>query len=169
MGVRSGSVELPSTVSSVPVGRHFVRDLLLDWGCATAVDDASLAITELIANAVKHARTKVLVTVSVDNDIFISVRDSAPQVLRAQVPSGPLAESGRGLRIVAAISTDWGITTDRRGKCLWFSLPLPDADSSDADVIAIRRGHLDPVTASPTERADLDDVGGTGALGRSAC
>jgi anti-sigma regulatory factor (Ser/Thr protein kinase) len=168
MGARSSSIDLPSTLSSVPIGRHFVRDLLVDWDCAAAVDDASLAVTELIANAVKHARTRVLVKVTVDSDIVISVRDSAPQVIRAQAPAGPLAESGRGLRIVAAISTDWGITTDRRGKCLWFSLPLPDEGSSDADVIAIRRGHPATPEASSMEPADLDDVGGTGAGGRSA-
>lgn len=163
MAARTCSVQLAARLASVPVGRHFVRDQLLDWGLAPAVDDASLAVTELIANAVKHARTSVDVTIVVDGDIEVSVHDRAPAIRRAAAPAPPLAESGRGLRIVAAVSSDWGITPEAGGKRLWFRLPLPDASSSDADVIAIRRGAPAPSTSDDQE---LGEVGGTSARTR---
>jgi hypothetical protein len=151
----------------VPVGRHFVRDQLLDWGLAAAVDDASLAVTELIANAVKHTGTTVEVSIVVDGDIEVSVHDRSPSIRRAAAVVEPLAESGRGLRIVAAVSSDWGITSEARGKRLWFRLPLPDASSSDADVIAIRRG---AAPTSSTDAAEVREADGTSARVRQpAC
>jgi anti-sigma regulatory factor (Ser/Thr protein kinase) len=165
VAARTSSVQLAARLASVPVGRHFVRDRLLDWDLAPAVDDASLAVTELIANAVKHARSPVQVTVVVDGHIEVSVYDRSPQIRRTSALPDPLAESGRGLRIVAAVSSDWGITPDTRGKRLWFRLPLPDATGADADVIAIRRG-----AAPAADASELDEAGGTTAATRStAC
>jgi anti-sigma regulatory factor (Ser/Thr protein kinase) len=166
VAARTSSVQLAARLASVPVGRHFVRDQLLDWGLAAAVDDASLAVTELIANAVKHARTPLQVTVVVDGDIEVSVRDRSPQIRRTPGIPEPFAESGRGLRIVAAVSTDWGIATEILGKRLWFRLPLPDASSVDAEVIAIRRGTNTVAADVPRE----GEAGGTSAsLRQSAC
>ena len=160
MAARTSTVQLAARLASVPVGRHFVRDQLLDWGLAAAVDDASLAVTELIANAVKHARTVVQVTVVVDGDIEVSVRDRSPQMSRAARLPEPFAESGRGLRIVAAVSSDWGITPEASGKRMWFRLPLPDAASADADVIAIRRG---ATTAASMDASHQSEADGTSA------
>jgi hypothetical protein len=132
---RDRSISLAPELDSVTTGRHFVRDLLLGWDLGAAVEDASLAVTELIANAVKHARSAVRVRVAVDDDILVSVCDAAP-ALRPARPPGPLAESGRGLQIVAAVSRAWGIEPAASGKCLWFRLPLPASVSPVADTDA---------------------------------
>lgn len=162
MGARTSSVQLASALSSVPVGRHFVRDLLIGWDLAAAVDDASLAVTELIANAVKHARSTVIVKVVVDSDILVSVHDRSPQIVKGVIPAAPLAESGRGLRIVAAVSSEWGVTPERTGKCHWFRLPLPDSAGADADVITLRATTMH----ATTERA-LAEVDETGLRSRA--
>ena len=140
MGARSRTLSLPPSLACVPAGRHVVRDLLLEWGFAPALDDASLAVTELIANAVKHANSAVQVSVVADTGITVSVRDRGPMMSRRSRAPEPMAESGRGLRIVAAVAAAWGVVQEPEGKCLWFRLPLPDPAVLDADVIGINSG-----------------------------
>ena len=164
MSPRTRQLSLPGELASVPAGRHFVRDLLLEWGFPEAVDDAALAVTELMANAVKHARSPLVVTVRVEEQIVVSVRDAHPRLTHPVGPVPALAESGRGLRIVAAVSADWGVVTDADGKSLWFSLPLPDRTSADADVISIRP----PAGLVPADRSRVIRMDGTGAQSRMA-
>lgn len=169
MGTRNRSLSLPPTLANVPVGRHFVRDLLLEWGYPTAVDDASLAVTELIANAIKHANSAVHVTVVVDHAITVSVRDRGPAMSRRRAPL-PMAENGRGLRIVAAVSAEWGMVEELGGKCLWFRLPLPDTTVLDADVIGIHSGSasMRRSAAAAQSLARPAEANGTDAVTRTA-
>ena len=51
-----------------------------------------------------------------------------------------LAESGRGLRIVATVSDDWGIEARADGKAIWFTLALPDRSTADAELVALTSG-----------------------------
>jgi anti-sigma regulatory factor (Ser/Thr protein kinase) len=128
------SLPLAAEPVSVTRGRHFVRDVLLGWGLPRLVDDAQLGTSELVANAVRHARTELVLSVGIRSGaVIISIQDGEPE-LRRPVPasSDALAEHGRGLHIVAAISSDWGVTTAAGGKIIWFSLPLPDTRTVDA-------------------------------------
>jgi anti-sigma regulatory factor (Ser/Thr protein kinase) len=131
---RSAELTLRCELRSVTVARHFVRDQLLAWRLERLVEDAELGVTELVANAVKHARTDLRLELTVDAGATFSVTDGHP-VLRS--PVGPahsdaLAESGRGLQIIAAIADDWGIRAMAEGKQVWFTLPLPDLATLDA-------------------------------------
>jgi anti-sigma regulatory factor (Ser/Thr protein kinase) len=106
--------------------RHFVTGLLerrpyLD---RAPIDDAQLVVSELAANSVIHARTPFSVSVRCDGSaIRISVRDrSLTQPIMRD--AGPTALSGRGLRLVAALSQDWGVETASDGKTVWAELPL---------------------------------------------
>ncbi len=133
-------LQLPCHPSSVTVARHYVRDLLLGWNLARLVEDAQLGTSELVANAVRHAGTELILTVSSGDSVTIAIRDSDPQLRRPVVSDDDaLSESGRGLHIVAAISSDWGITATSGGKIVWFSLALPDDATSDADVLSMER------------------------------
>src|SRR4051794_34112508 len=131
---RSADLTLRCELRSVTVARHFVRDQLLAWQLERLVEDAELGVTELVANAVKHARTDLRLQLTVAAGATFSVTDGHP-VLRS--PVGPahsdsLAESGRGLQIIAAIADDWGIRALPQGKQVWFTLPLPDLSTLDA-------------------------------------
>lgn len=157
------SVELPCEPISVTRGRHFVRDALLGWEMPRLVDDAQLGASELIANAVRHARTDLVLTVEItDGAVTISIRDGKPE-LRRPVPasSDSLAEHGRGLHIVAAISSDWGVMTATGGKVIWFSLSLPDSGTVDADFYSLdaRRsgGRKGTVTGADDGQAPLQE------------
>jgi anti-sigma regulatory factor (Ser/Thr protein kinase) len=148
---------LPCHPSSVTRARHVVRDLLEEWDLAALGEDAQLGTSELVANAVRHARTELLLTVRSAEAVTISIRDGDPQLRRPVTgEADTLAESGRGLHIVAAISRDWGITATEGGKTIWFTLARPDDGRSDADVLNIKRSR--PEWSYPAD--DSSDVDG---------
>jgi KaiC/GvpD/RAD55 family RecA-like ATPase len=106
--------------------RRFVAGLL---GCRPFADRVSpdavqLVVSELATNAVLHAGTPFSVSVSSDGLVMrISVSDWSTQrpVMR---DGSPTALSGRGLRLVAAVSSRWGVEKDPDGKTVWAELPL---------------------------------------------
>lgn len=138
---RERQLVLSCRLASVPLGRHFVRDTLLGWDLERLVADAELGVSELIANAVRYARTEVTLTVTADEQVTIAVLDGEPRLHRPvpPLPDDMLAESGRGLRIVAAVADDWGIEARTGGKSVWFSLVLPDRTTADADLHSINQ------------------------------
>lgn len=133
--VLSREIRLPCELVSVTTARHFVRDTLLEWQLPRLVEDAELGVSELVANAVRHARTELTMTISVDGVATVMVSDSNPQLHRPVVRSDVLGENGRGLQIVAAIATDWGVEVVPGGKSIWFSLTLPDPQTADAELL----------------------------------
>lgn len=102
--------------------RRFVAATLESWDLADAVEVASLLTSELVANAVLHARTPLeLVLVVVERSIRVEVRDQSTQAAIAR-PVAAEAMSGRGLRLVDDLSDDWGVATEGHGKTVWFAL-----------------------------------------------
>lgn len=127
-------LSLANDLSSVTRGRHFVREVLVDWQLDALVEDAELGTSELVANAVRHAGTDLVLSIRSDAAILISIEDGRPGLRRP--PGGEassLVDHGRGLHIVAAISQDWGIRSTPRGKAVWFSLARPNRDGKDHD------------------------------------
>jgi hypothetical protein len=106
--------------------RRFVAGLLAcrPFAGRVAADDVLLAVSELATNAVIHAGTPFAVSVSAtDETMRISVQDwsSAPPIMR---DASPAARSGRGLRLIAAVSRSWGVEPGPDGKTVWAELPL---------------------------------------------
>lgn len=130
---RSCETQFGPDLAGVKSGRHFVRDAMLRWGLPSLVDDASLGVSELIANAVKHAGTGFAVRVDVGDEVVVTVVDGRT-AMDSPTAAEAAEESGRGLTIVRAIAADWGVTEVVGGKAVWFSLPLPDENAVDADM-----------------------------------
>jgi anti-sigma regulatory factor (Ser/Thr protein kinase) len=130
-GERSDGVEVSADFAAdhdAPrCARHFVADALGTWGHGgTLLDDARLLVTELATNAVVHARSPFSVMARSEGDLVrLSVRDASSHTptLRA---GGPTATSGRGLRLVAALSSSWGVDTSADGKTVWAELCQTD-------------------------------------------
>lgn len=164
---------LPAELMSVRKGRHFARDVLTEWGCERLADDVQIGVSELITNAVRHAGTDLVLTLAVDSQLTVEVRDAVPELGEPppQPPDDPLASSGRGLHIVAAISADWGVTRVPGGKAVWFTLGLPDAESADADVFEMddrRDAGKDTSDDGELEYGDRRDTGPREMRARSA-
>lgn len=108
---------LPRVVQSA---RSFVGEHLPD-GDADTLDTILLLTSELVTNAVIHARTAIEVGITVTtNKVLVTVHD---EDLGLPSDSYPGREGGRGLGLVAAMSEE--TATERHageGKTVWFRL-----------------------------------------------
>jgi CheY-like chemotaxis protein/anti-sigma regulatory factor (Ser/Thr protein kinase) len=119
---RDGSARFEAEVSSVPLAREFVRRWLHDRGADHVFDEASLIVTELATNAVLHAASPYDVRLSrTEGVVRIEVADADAGTPEPQ-PFSDVAESGRGIVIVSAISASWGIEAQPHGKITWAEL-----------------------------------------------
>ena len=113
---------------SPAAGRRLVADCCHAWGFEAIADQALVVVSELISNAVQHAGTDLDLTVAdVDGVLRLSVRDRTTRPPHpAPADDGGLAERGRGLAIVRALSTGWGFLTFADGKTVWATLGRRD-------------------------------------------
>ncbi|KOG11482.1 hypothetical protein ADK34_34235 [Streptomyces viridochromogenes] len=107
-----------------------VRTALTLWGLDSLTEDATLVITELVANAVDHSRLpSIRVTVSrpTPNGIRLGVVDRSRTVptLRTDPEADQLR--GRGLTLVDTLTNSWGTELYRWGKQVWAELHEEDA------------------------------------------
>ena len=108
---------------SPSAARVFARDTLGGWGCSlTLIDTAELLVSEVVTNAVRHARTSVeLVIARLSDRVRFEAwddGDGSPVVIHAD----SMDESGRGVWLVETLSTDWGFLFQGRRKGVWFEL-----------------------------------------------
>jgi anti-sigma regulatory factor (Ser/Thr protein kinase) len=102
--------------------RHFVADVLNRSGHSrTLLEDAKLVVTELATNAVLHARSPFSVEIRPHGAaVRIAVQDGSHA--RPTVRDNGMAASGRGLRLIDAIATSWGVEIAHEGKIVWAEL-----------------------------------------------
>ena len=107
--------------------REFVERPLIQHGLAHLVGDIRLVVSELVTNAVVHARTSVRVRIEESPSwVKLTVYDRSVDlpVLSLSTRVSDETESGRGLWIVDACSFDWGTDlTDGAGKAIWVRWP----------------------------------------------
>ncbi|MFB8167042.1 ATP-binding protein [Kitasatospora purpeofusca] len=116
--------------------RAWLAGLLDDWRLGRLADDLALIATELATNALRHGGTTALATLSFSGSerasrvLRLEIRDSGPGFdPRECVPAtgaGDLAEScgGRGLLLVAALSSRWGALDTGAGQLVWAELAV---------------------------------------------
>jgi serine/threonine-protein kinase RsbW len=116
----------PRTGEYVPVARHRVAILAEKLlGCAGRAAEVELAAGELLANAAVHgAGPEIVVRVRAgDRVLRVEVRDGGTGPIGA--PDGdPMAETGRGLLLVAALTSRYGIEVSADGTCAWLEADL---------------------------------------------
>jgi anti-sigma regulatory factor (Ser/Thr protein kinase) len=116
-------IELRPEPTSPGRARRFVRSLMSAWGVGDqVVDDAELLVTELVTNAVIHARTAVTLEVeAADGTVRFKVSDESPRRVEIKSPS-PESATGRGLILLDQIASEWEVTHTAAGKHVSFSL-----------------------------------------------
>ena len=113
---------LPPLTVSARDARRFVAEALHQNGRAKHADVAVLLVGELVTNAVLHARTEVVVGVSVTPEaVRIEVLDTS-RVVPVSRRFGVEASTGRGLLLVEELSDAWGTDVGPQGKTVWFEL-----------------------------------------------
>jgi len=112
----------PASTSSIALARNAVSDRLAGVAAATVVDDVRLMVSELVTNAIVHARSACTVTLRIDDaGIRVEIGDGCPQAptIRRPAPGEP---HGRGLLIIESLADRWGVDTGDTGKTVWFEL-----------------------------------------------
>lgn len=117
------TMTLPCETLSVRAARRELERLLRDAGWALLdIEAAQLAVTELVANAVVHARSDVVVRCRVAGDLRLEVTDSAgdAELRPRSVTHEDLG--GRGLSLVETMSRSWGVERGSGTKTVWCEL-----------------------------------------------
>ncbi|MFD8729463.1 SpoIIE family protein phosphatase [Streptomyces sp. NPDC059611] len=109
--------------------RAIVRQALADWDMADLADDAELVTGELLVNVLLHTEGGAVLTLEVLPEpvrrIRLSVQDRSSAWPRRRTP-GETSTSGRGLLLLDAVATRWGIEPRGEGKAVWCEIgPAP--------------------------------------------
>ena len=134
-------IELASEVKSCSIARRFVQESLAD-APDDLRDDASLLISEVVTNALLHAKGLVRIEVEERGGAYrIAVSDdsSAPPTQKGYRTDDA---TGRGLQLLDGLATSWGWEWTRPGKVVWFELGGPTGGASSPTFE--RRSYEDP-------------------------
>ena len=126
----SSVLVLPFTAASVGVARRrLVSDLLEAGICGPTVADAAVVISELMSNALRHAKplpgSSIRVAWHLDaGTVQVSVSDGGGPTRPELGEPTQSTTGGRGLRIVERLSRRWGTRSDDDGTTVWAEVEV---------------------------------------------
>jgi anti-sigma regulatory factor (Ser/Thr protein kinase) len=123
------TLTLDADAGSVRAARDFTVAILRRWGMAERSPDIAIVVSELMTNALRYAlpasgdtrprRPIRLGLLQPGPCVLCAVADPGKAAPALRTP-GSLAETGRGLHIICALSDQWGCTTPNdAGKVVW--------------------------------------------------
>ncbi|NUR93781.1 MAG: ATP-binding protein [Kribbellaceae bacterium] len=129
---------LPECVADV---REFIRKAIGDDDGADLVE---LVASELAGNAIRHSGSgepegQFILHVAALRNRWIVRVDDAGGVTEPHICASPaiknakdvddysdeVVETGRGLALVAAVSSEWGVFGDERARAVWAKIKIP--------------------------------------------
>ncbi len=128
------SITLAPEPGSIGAARRFVQSRLAAQAMESSV--AVLLTSELVTNVVRHAGTQLTLVMRLEPAVRVEVHDGVTatrafrEILadpRTAVP--PSSPGGRGLGLVSALATRYGLDDDPgnwNGKVVWFELDPAD-------------------------------------------
>ncbi|MFC5956876.1 ATP-binding protein [Streptomyces pratens] len=118
----------PADPGAAGAARSTVRAQLHGWGLDGVGDLATLLVSELVTNALRHATGPIDVCLwrpfGLDPVLRVEVSDPLPELPHERV-ARPGDEGGRGLQLVARTTRRWGTRPGEVGKTVWFELAVP--------------------------------------------
>ena len=118
----SRSTELRAGPRTPIEARWFVSEALDLFDAEVDRDTALLLTSEIATNAARHGKEPIEVTVSVGDDVLVSIFDRGAGFDPVGGPSADRRVGGWGLRIVQDLSADWGVDRRDDGTEVWFRL-----------------------------------------------
>jgi serine/threonine-protein kinase RsbW len=127
--VLSWSREFPGIPAQVRAARQWIQDLLPD---CVPLDDLVFVADELVTNAIEHTRSGQpggcfgLDIVWFADEVWVVVTDqgsdSVPAITRKKGDANSTEEDGRGLWVVHAMSSDWGMAGNASGRWVYAAV-----------------------------------------------
>jgi anti-sigma regulatory factor (Ser/Thr protein kinase) len=119
----------PGRPEQIRTARRFLAAALAAWPDTQAA--AQLLVSEVVTNAIVHSASgdeggSVEVRYGLDDhEVLVEVLDAggATHPSRHGYPEAG-AVSGRGLALVDALASSWGVHEHQTGRVVWFRLPL---------------------------------------------
>jgi len=130
---RPRRISLSAGPAAAAEARSQVRAAICAWGIPVDPPVAVLLTSELVTNAIRHeaGETVLLVITCACGQLRVDVHDTSWTV-PVPVDAPADEETGRGLMLVASLSTDWGFYRTPAGKAVYFTLAFQaDLDGGD--------------------------------------
>ena len=153
MAVDTRAARLRPVPASVPAARAMVREALAGYDHDLR-DAAELCMSELVTNGVLHAGTTLEARIELLGErVRLEIRDHSPTRPRSVLHSTSAA-TGRGLDLVRALSTEWGVTLlHDDGKVVWCEV-APEPVAAELDEEALLAAWLDEADEPAAEPTD---------------
>ncbi|HEX7746674.1 MAG TPA: ATP-binding protein [Micromonosporaceae bacterium] len=120
---RTLAADLEPVVGTARQARQLITDACARWDLPELAGPACIAVTELVNNAVVHAKTRMTVRLARrDGALHIAVRDYSRQRPSFRGLVATDATGGRGLLLVDMVARRWGTTALDDGKVVWAAL-----------------------------------------------
>ena len=117
-------ISLDPLAASASAARRFVEGALGRWGVTEIREDLQLLASELVTNAVVHARTTIELVLTLRHDaVRLEVYDR-----RVSLEPVTPVERRRAL-LIEGLAQQWGVIHDGSGKIVWLEIPCPAAES----------------------------------------
>ena len=142
---RPRRISLTAGPAAAAEARSQVRAAICAWDIPVDPPVAVLLTSELVTNAIRHeaGETVLLVITCACGQLRVDVHDTSWSV-PVPVDAPADEETGRGLMLVASLSTDWGFYRTPAGKAVYFTLAfqadLDGGDDHSPQVIAVVSG-----------------------------
>jgi anti-sigma regulatory factor (Ser/Thr protein kinase) len=124
------AVLLPHAPASASLARRELVSELTSVGLpAELLDDAALVISELVGNAVRHARPALPGALEASwtiraRSLEVAVMDGGGDALPVASAATPDSIGGRGLAIVEALADCWGVRRSGNNIVVWAQLSI---------------------------------------------
>jgi anti-sigma regulatory factor (Ser/Thr protein kinase) len=116
-------VPLTAGPAAAAQARKQVRAAIWAWRIPVDTEVAVLLVCELVTNAIMHTASDAvtLAIVAVEGGLRVDVHDTS-SCLPVVVDAAADSETGRGLKLVASLASEWGFYRTAAGKAVYFTL-----------------------------------------------
>jgi hypothetical protein len=122
----------------VPEVRRWAVGVLAGWGADDLEWQVTQLLTEVVTNVVLHAGTAFSVRLGHDpaapGRVRCEVHDASPVLPRLRHHS-TRATTGRGIRLLDAVSDRWGVDRETGGKTVWFEVDAGGSAGGSGDEV----------------------------------
>jgi serine/threonine-protein kinase RsbW len=131
---RTVQLVLPVSEHSARLARRVARTVLAAWQLPDTQETAVLLLSELVMNAIQHARDAETIVVeleAVKSCLRIEIASQDPRWPQPRTPDEP-GESGFGFLLLDALASKWGVRQTATGEAVWAELEPPQTGQPES-------------------------------------